>query len=264
MRRKVVLPAPFRPRSDSRSPRRMERETPRKASTCGPMRPRYTLRTSSAWRGSSVTRRCRRTMPIKIDSDAARASFSRRPVPRQLPSSRRPPAVSPPSPVRSSGPAWRRTRCGRRDPGACRIALPRTGSPAAGLAVLAAARGLDVLFDFFRVVVRFARRAIENSPRCKTGPTFKDDSRDAGAGRPFQPEAHEDLVDVGSANPDVSAADAFLDEAEGLVQPAGPVVRRKDREFRFLEALRSHPLEDSLHQEATESDFPPPVPDDDA
>src|SRR5256884_8173245 len=134
----------------------------------------------------------------------------------------------------------------------------------AGLAVLAAARGLDVLFVFFRVVVRFARRAIENSPRCKTGPTFKDDSRDAGAGRPFQPEAHEDLVDVGPANPDVSAADAFLDEAEGLVQPAGPVVRRKDREFRFLEALRSHPLEDSLHQEATESDFPPPVPDDDA
>src|SRR5439155_62751 len=92
-------------------------------------------------------------------------------------------------------------------------------------------QGLGPKFvDVFRV----ARRAIENSPRCKTGPTFKDDSRDAGAGLPFQPQAHEDLVDVRSANPDVSAADAFLDEAEGLVQPAGPVVRRKDREFRFL------------------------------
>src|SRR2546429_5979719 len=105
----------------------------------------------------------------------------------------------------------------------------------AGLAVLAAARGLDVLFDFFRVVVRFARRAIENSPRCKTGPTFKDDSRDAGAGLPFQPQAHEDLVDVCSPNPDVSAAEAFLDEAKGPVQPAGPVVSRKDPACPLLE-----------------------------
>jgi len=32
------------------------------------------------------------------------------------------------------------------------------------LAVLAAARGLDVPFDFVRVVVRFARRAIGKLP----------------------------------------------------------------------------------------------------
>src|SRR5438552_2707074 len=102
---------------------------------------------------------------------------------------------------------------------------------------------------------------LENSPRCKTNPTFKDDSRDAGADLASQPEAHEDLVDVRSANPDVATADAFLDEAEGLVQPAGPGVRRKDRELRFIEALGPHPLEDSLHQDAAESNFPPPVPD---
>src|SRR5437762_13715528 len=37
---------------------------------------------------------------------------------------------------------------------------------------------------------------LENSPRCKRNPTFKDDSRDAGADLASQPEAHEDLVDV--------------------------------------------------------------------
>src|SRR5256885_1421584 len=70
MRRKVVLPAPFRPRRATRSPRRMERDTPRSASTPAPIRLRYTFRTSLAWRASSVTGRCKRRARIKLDSES--------------------------------------------------------------------------------------------------------------------------------------------------------------------------------------------------
>src|SRR6267143_3922708 len=68
MRRNVVLPAPFRPRRATRSPRWMERDTPRSASTPGPIRPRYTFRTSVARRASWVTGRCKRKARIKLDS----------------------------------------------------------------------------------------------------------------------------------------------------------------------------------------------------
>src|SRR3989475_10097764 len=70
MRKKVVLPAPFRPRRATRSPRRMERDTPRSASTPGPIRLRYTFRTSLAWRASSATGRCKRRARIKLDSES--------------------------------------------------------------------------------------------------------------------------------------------------------------------------------------------------
>src|SRR6266704_3652911 len=68
IRRNVVLPAPFRPSKAMRSPFRKARDTPRSASTPGPVRPRYTFRTSWARRTSSVMRRSKPAARIKLDS----------------------------------------------------------------------------------------------------------------------------------------------------------------------------------------------------
>src|SRR3989441_7013168 len=76
IRRNVVLPAPFRPRSAIRSPRRRARDTPRNASTSGEPRPWYTFRTSTARSASCDTGRSKRTLRIKLDS--AQFDFSKR------------------------------------------------------------------------------------------------------------------------------------------------------------------------------------------
>ena len=54
MRRNVVLPAPFRPSSATRSPRRTSIETPASASTDGAPRVVYTLRRFSLRSASPV------------------------------------------------------------------------------------------------------------------------------------------------------------------------------------------------------------------
>src|SRR5438093_6765438 len=67
----------------------------------------------------------------------------------------------------------------------------------------------------------------------------------------LQPETHKDLVDVSAAEEHMTSADAFVLEAEGFVQAVRSRVRAEDRQFGFLEATNSHPLQNPLHQHAS-------------
>src|SRR3989442_5855317 len=62
----------------------------------------------------------------------------------------------------------------------------------------------------------------------------------------------------------MTSADALVLEAEGFIQSVRSRVRSEASEFGFLEATNSHPLQDSLHQHASQADPSPSVPDRDA
>src|SRR3990172_6637915 len=79
MRRNVVLPAPVRPRRSIRSPRRIERETPRRASIGGPPRVRYVFRTSAARRAASGMAAPQAGAAYKVDPGGPRPLSSRGP-----------------------------------------------------------------------------------------------------------------------------------------------------------------------------------------
>src|SRR5256886_15302546 len=98
---------------------------------------------------------------------------------------------------------------------------------------------------------------MENSPGRKTGRSLKDDSRCGGRGLRSEPEAHEDLVDDLAPDPDMPAADSFLDEAEGFVQTARAIVRGEDRQLRLSETPRAHPFQHALHHPAAEAALAP-------
>src|SRR3989442_8130334 len=59
----------------------------------------------------------------------------------------------------------------------------------------------------------------------------------------------------------MTSADALVLEAEGFIQSVRSRVRSEDSQFGFLEATNSHPLQDSLHQHASQADPSPSVPD---
>src|SRR2546423_7717369 len=104
----------------------------------------------------------------------------------------------------------------------------------------------------------------EIAPRAETGRPVKDDSRCRGGGLRSEPEAHEDLVDELAPNPDVPAADALFDEAQGLVQAPCSMVRGEDRQLRLRETAHPHPLEHAFHHAAAESHLSPTILDRDA
>src|SRR6059036_1903913 len=59
----------------------------------------------------------------------------------------------------------------------------------------------------------------------------------------------------------MTSADALVLEAEGFVQAVRSRVRAEDRQFGFLEATNSHPLQNPLHQHASQADPSPSIPD---
>src|SRR6266566_2591336 len=57
----------------------------------------------------------------------------------------------------------------------------------------------------------------------------------------------------------MSAADSFLDEAEGFVQTTRAMVRGEDRQLRLGETPRAHPFQHALHHPAAEAALAPSV-----
>src|SRR5438552_6290244 len=100
---------------------------------------------------------------------------------------------------------------------------------------------------------------MQHSPARKTGRPLKDNSPCRGRGLRSQPKAHEDLVDELAPDPDMPAADSFLDEAEGFIQTARTMVRGEDRQLRLGETPRAHPFQHALHHPAAEAAFAPAV-----
>src|SRR5688572_7719718 len=89
-----------------------------------------------------------------------------------------------------------------------------------GIAGLGAFLRVDRRADFFVLVAPCVFRAM-GIPAGETGLPLKGASRVRGGVLDGEPQAHQDLVDVFLADPDMPTTDSLFHEAEGFVQPTG-------------------------------------------